>query len=88
MKYETTVGFAELNPTFDIVRRALAALLALVLGTAVALAIGLVFVYGAAMVGATLPAMLVAWAAIFGILVLLPFLVVRTMASVFTALEL
>ncbi len=87
MKYETTTGFAEPNLSYDIVRRALVTLFALVLGTVIALATGLTFVYGAAMVGAAIPAMLVAWAASIGIAILLPFLAVRTIAGVFAALK-
>ena len=87
MKYETTVGFADPSPRTAFARRALAALSALVLGTAVALALGLIVVNGVAMVGTGIPVLLVAWAASIGLIVLLPFLVVRVIASVFGALN-
>ncbi len=87
MNYETSTGFAESTPRYDIVRRVLATLFALVLGIAVALAIGITFVYGATRLARPFPSCSSHGRRACGIIVLLPFLVVRVIAGVFTALK-
>ncbi|EFW93942.1 hypothetical protein ZOD2009_02325 [Haladaptatus paucihalophilus DX253] len=88
MKYETTPGLAEPTPGYDIVRRALATLSILALGVASALAVGTVFVYGAALLGAGVPILLLGWAASIGVVFALPFLVVRLVTAALSAFRL
>jgi hypothetical protein len=88
MKYEAPNGLAEPTPGYDIVRRAPAALLILAVGIASALAVGTAFVYGVEALGATVPVMLLGWAASIGIVFALPFLVVRVVTAALTAFRL
>ncbi len=88
MQYETNSGLSEPISARSAVRRGLSALLvvSLVLGSVAASSV--VYVYGAQLVATSLPAMLVGWVASIGVAVALPFLVVRAVSELLTALGL
>ena len=88
MKYETNLRLPEPTPVRSAARRALSTLLvvALAVGGVVAVSIG--YVYGAELVETNLPVLLVGWVASIGVAVALPFLVVRAVSRLLTALEL
>ncbi|SIR48691.1 hypothetical protein SAMN05421858_2459 [Haladaptatus litoreus] len=87
MKYETTTLPKRL-PTFDAIRRILAALCILTLAVGAVAAVGLAYIYGVELLGGDLAVLLAGWVAGIGIAVLAPFLVVRIVTAILTAFRL
>jgi hypothetical protein len=80
MKYEIGLGLAEPSSSRSAVRWALELLLALAASVA--------YVYGAELVGSSVPLLLASWVASIGAAFALPFLVVRAVSATLAALRL